>query len=290
MVRLTIRRPSGGFKAFLLAVMVHAALVGLLVVGFRWQATPLAPPTTEKIVQAKTVNEPEVNQEIERLKKQEERTRRAEAEKQRREDEAKKKAEAAKQAEADKKRKAEEQKALDAKRKLEEDKKRKSEPEKKPKAEPEKKRKADEQQKLADAKKAKEKKLEDEARRKDSERALKEQLADEEKARQQLRRQAEQMQQAKSEIDKYKALIRQKVERNWARPPGADKNLECLVRVRLIQSGEVIQAKAIRSSGNPTFDRSVENAVYKASPLPLPDDKSLFSEFRELDFECRPEE
>jgi colicin import membrane protein len=282
MVRLTIRRPSGGFKAFILAVMVHAALVALLVVGFRWQAAPLAPPPSEKIVQAKTLNEPEVNQEIERLKKQEERQRRAEAEKQRREDVAKKKAEAAKQAEAEKQRKADEQKALDAKRKLEEDKKRKTEAEKK--------HKVDEQQKLADAKKAKGRKLEDEARRKDNERALKEQLAAEEKARQQQRRQAEQAQQAMSEIDKYRALIKQKVERNWARPPSAEKGLECLVRVRLIQSGEVIQAKVVRSSGNAAFDRSVENAVYKASPLPLPEDKSLFGDFRELEFIFKPED
>lgn len=282
MVRLSIRRPSGGFKAFLLALIVHAVLVGLLVIGFRWQATPLAPPSSEKIVQAKALNEPEVNQQIERLKKQEERKRREEAERQRRQDQAKKKIEAAKQAEAEKKRKAEEKKALDAKRKPEEDQKRK--------AEAEKKRKAEEQQKLADAKKAKERKLEDEKRRKDDERALKEQLAADEKARQQQRRHAEQIEQAKSEIDRHKAMIRQKVERNWARPPGAEKDLECLVQVRLIQSGEVIQAKVVRSSGNPLFDRSVENAVYKASPLPIPDDKSLFSEFRELDFKCRPEE
>jgi len=282
MLRLSIRRPSGGFKAFLLALMVHAVLVALLVIGFRWQTAPLAPPSTEKIVQAKALNEPEVNQQIERLKKQEERQRRAQAEKQRREDAAKKKVEAAKQAEAEKKRKAEEKKALDAKRKPEEDQKRK--------AEAERKRKAEDQQKLADAKKAKQRKLEDEKRRADDERALKEQLAADEQARQQQRRHAEKIEQAKSEIDKYKAMIRQKVERNWARPPGAEKSLECLVQVRLIQSGEVIQAKVVRSSGNPLFDRSVENAIYKASPLPLPDDKDLFSEFRELDFQCRPEE
>lgn len=282
MARFKTRRSSGGVKAFLLAVSVHVVLVGLLVIGFRWQSTPLAPPKPEQIVQAKVVNEPEVDLEIERLKKQEEHKRREETEKQRREDEAKKKAEAAKQAEAEKKRKAEEQKALDAKRKLEEEQKRKAEPEKKPKA--------DDQQKLADAKKAKEKKLEDEARRKEAERSLKEQLAVEEETRQQQRRQEEQTQQAKIEIAKYKALIKHKVERSWARPPGADKNLECLVRVRLVQSGEVMQALVVRSSGNDVFDRSVENAVYKASPLPLPEDKSLFGEFRELDFECRPEE
>jgi hypothetical protein len=33
----------------------------------------------------------------------------------------------------------------------------------------------------------------------------------------------------------------------------------------------------------------VENAVYKASPLPLPEDKDLFEHFRELELRFRPE-
>ena len=310
MARFKTRRSSGGFKAFLLAVSVHVVLVGLLVIGFRWQSTPLAPPKPEQIVQAKAVNEPEVDLEIERLKKQEEHKRREETEKQRREDEAKKKSEADKKAEAEKKRKAEEQKLTDVKRKLEEEQKHKAEAEKKRKAEEqkaldakrnldddqkrkieaEKQPKADEQRKRADAKKAKEKKLEDETRRKENERALKELLAADENARQQQRRQEEQTQQAKIEIAKYEALIKQKVERSWARPASAEKGMECIVRVRLVQSGEVMQALVVRSSGNDVFDRSVENAVYKASPLPLPEDKSLFGEFREIEFLFKPED
>ena len=93
MGRFKIRRPSGGVKAFGLALLVHAALVGLLVIGFRWQSAPLAPPPPEKIVHAKTMNDPEVDQEIERLKKQEEQRRQQDEEKKRREEATKKKAE-----------------------------------------------------------------------------------------------------------------------------------------------------------------------------------------------------
>jgi colicin import membrane protein len=277
MGRFKIRRPSGGVKAFGLALLVHAALVGLLVIGFRWQSAPLVPPPPEKIVHAKTMNDPEVDQEIERLKKQEEQRRQQDEEKKRREEATKKKAEEDKKAEAEKKAKAEKKAETDKKAEIEK------------KIEIEKKRKHEDQQKQADAKKLVEKKKEDEVRRKEAERNLKEQLATEEKSRQQQRRQQEQAQQALSEIAKYEALIRQKVERSWARPPSAQKSLECLVRVRLVQSGEVMSAQVVRSSGNDFFDRSVENAVYKASPLPLPEDKSLFDHFRELEFIFKPE-
>ncbi len=44
----------------------------------------------------------------------------------------------------------------------------------------------------------------------------------------------------------------------------------------------------IRSSGDPVFDRSVESAVLKASPLPLPGDAALFTHFREINFNFDP--
>ena len=278
MVRLKIRRPRGGVKAFALALLVHGVLIGLLVIGFRWQSAPIAPPPVEKIVHAKTVNEPEVNQEIERLKKQEEQQRQQVEEKKRREEAAQKKTEADRKIEAEKRAEAEKKTKTEKQADMEK------------KAETEKKRKSEEQRKLADAKKVAEKKKDDEAHRRDAERNLKEQLAVEEKSRQQQRRQQEQTQQTMSEIAKYEALIKQKVERSWARPPSAQKGLECNVRVRLVQSGEVMSAQVVRSSGNDIFDRSVENAVYKASPLPLPDDKSLFDHFRELEFKFKPED
>jgi colicin import membrane protein len=61
------------------------------------------------------------------------------------------------------------------------------------------------------------------------------------------------------------------------------------VHVRLTPSGEVLSANVVRSSGNAVFDRSVENAVYKAAPLPLPGDPTLFDNFREIRFVFDPD-
>ncbi len=93
---------------------------------------------------------------------------------------------------------------------------------------------------------------------------------------------------AQSTIRRYQALIKQKVERNWIRPTTFKKGLSCTVLVRMMPSGEVLEAKVVKSSGDPVFDRSVEQAVQKAAPLPLPPDGSLFTSFRNLKFLFKP--
>ena len=107
------------------------------------------------------------------------------------------------------------------------------------------------------------------------ERALQEQIAAEQNAR---------------EIDRYVAVIRQQVERSWRRSgqPGEDQ-LSCVVLVRLIPGGEVIPGgvSIVQSSGNDAFDRSVEAAVYRASPLPVPSG-ALFESFRSLRLNFKP--
>lgn len=92
-----------------------------------------------------------------------------------------------------------------------------------------------------------------------------------------------------SELKTYAPLIRQKVSRNWQRPPGVSSRLKSVVRVRLVPGGEVLEVKTVRGSGNPQFDRSVEAAVYRASPLPLPADPNLFEYFREIEFLFSPD-
>lgn len=100
---------------------------------------------------------------------------------------------------------------------------------------------------------------------------------------------AEQTARVRREQARVAALIRKKVERYWLRPAGWTKGMDCVVRVRLAPTGELLSATIARSSGSPAFDRSVENAVYKAAPLPLPEDKALFEHFRELELRFRPE-
>ncbi|HID50378.1 MAG TPA: cell envelope integrity protein TolA, partial [Chromatiales bacterium] len=103
-------------------------------------------------------------------------------------------------------------------------------------------------------------------------------------------RQARLRQQAmQSEIRKHEALIKQQITRHWQIPPGTPDNRLCEVRVRLIPSGEVVDVTITRSSGDPAFDRSVEAAVYRAAPLPVPSVESgLFDQFREVIFQFEP--
>jgi len=251
------RKLPGGRKAIVYAVLVHLTLIALVTIGFRWQAKPAVAPA--KVVQAQAVNDAETQKEIERRKKQERERAQQERERQA----------------ADAKRLQEQTKITEQKRKDED--KRKA-------AEVDKKRKDDEARQ-SEVKKKKE----TEERRKSAESSLKEQLVSEETERTEAKAKAGQAARAQSELARFEGLIRQKVERNWVRPAGWTKGMECVVRVRLAPTGEVINAMVARSSGSAAFDRSVENAVYKASPLPLPEDKGLFEHFRELELRFRPE-
>ena len=83
----------------------------------------------------------------------------------------------------------------------------------------------------------------------------------------------------------YIAQIKARIERNWLRPPGTAVGLKCVVRVSQIPGGEVVQAEIQSSSGSVAFDRSVEDAVLRASPLPVPNDPSLFDRNIVITFE-----
>lgn len=90
-------------------------------------------------------------------------------------------------------------------------------------------------------------------------------------------------------LSQYIPYIQQKIQRNWIRPAGSPPGMSCLILVKLIPGGEVVDARVVRSSGDVLFDRSVETAVLKASPLPLPEDPAMFKYFREINFNFNPD-
>ncbi|MGY6276455.1 cell envelope integrity protein TolA, partial [Methylomonas sp. MgM2] len=101
---------------------------------------------------------------------------------------------------------------------------------------------------------------------------------------------------AKAEADKQASLaaqqaIMRKVEGAWTRPINAVQGLKCTIQVKLLPSGEVMKpVLVISSSGDDVFDRSAVNAVLKASPLPVPQDRALFNQqFRVFEFIFKPE-
>lgn len=253
-MRNRARLTPGRIRAIVYAVLVHGAVIAALVVGFRWSGAPPA-VVGGKPVEAVAVEDP-------RKQKLEEERRRAEEQRRREQEERKRQ-----EAEAQKRHVAEQQRLEEERRKAEAEKQRQADL--KRKQEEETRRKQEEQ----------------ERRRKVAEEQLRQQLAAEEQARIEADRAAR----AASEAEKYRALIRQKVSRHWNRPAGASAGLRCTVRVRLVPGGEVLQATVVRGSGNPLFDRSVEAAVHKASPLPIPEDPDLFEYFREIEFLFNPE-
>lgn len=277
-------------RAVTYAVLMHLVLLALLAVGLDWTPKAIKPGvktpieaelvTSDKLkaIEARKQEEQRKREQAKRDKIVEEvakqkaaieeklKAEKAVAEKKRAEAEQKKLAEAAalKKAEAAKKAATEKQKQAEvaAKKKAEAA----AAAKKKAAAEAAKKKAAAEKQRKAE-----------EAARKQAEAELQAQLAAEaERAR------------AESALAEFIPYIQERIQRNWLRPPGSPAGLSCLVKVRLIPGGDVVSVNVVRSSGDVVFDRSVEDAVLKASPLPLPEDAKLFKHFREINFNFDP--
>lgn len=84
----------------------------------------------------------------------------------------------------------------------------------------------------------------------------------------------------------YASKIRGKIRGNIVLPPALQGNPEAVFEVSQLPSGEVLEVRLKRSSGNSALDGAIERAIRKSSPLPKPDDPSLFK--RELEIKYRP--
>ncbi len=310
--------------ALVMAVIMHVVIVAFLVVGVDWREKPRQLGSDVKIVQARVVDQKKLDAEINRLKKVEQDKKaqvtaakrkeekkladlkkRREAEKRklekikkdrkaREKSEKKKREQAKKKAAAEKKKIAilENRKAR-LKKKQEQEKKRLAElqqtrkAEEKARVEAKKKVRAEAERKKKVA--AEKKRKAEVARRKAAEKKKREAVQARVKAEREAR-EAEligqmQAEQDEAETARVVSAIRDKVNRNWRRPLGtAELGLRCKVQVRLGANGSVLRVSVIESSGNGAFDRSVEQAVYKADPLPMPASKRLVGQFRELEF------
>jgi colicin import membrane protein len=275
------------------AVLMHLILLALLVFSLDWTPKVSHPPGIKVPIDAQLIDQRQLDaveerkqaeqQRIEDAKRQAELAEQRKVEAQRKAElEAKQKAEQAakKKVEAERKRKAEleaKKKAeLEAKQKAEQAAKQKAEAKKKAEAEAKKKAEAEAKQKAA----AEAKRKAEEAQRREAEQALQSQLAAEQAGIEAAR--------VQGKVEEYIGYIQERIQRSWLRPPGSPAGLSCVVQVGLIPGGEVARVQIVRSSGDPVFDRSVESAVYKASPLPLPQDAALFKHFRDLRLIFKP--
>jgi len=307
-------------RALLYAVLMHLLLFLALILNLDWKTTTPSDAGQSSVIKAQVVDNAKVQAEVNKLKQaqenkvQQEETRKNELERaaqqaeQRRVQEEQKLSEV-KQKQVEEKQnlqKLEQQRIAQQKLETERQSKLKikqAEAEKQVKLKKEQEAKAAQQRAAAEEKKktaaAEAKRKQEEARQKAAEdkkrqaaAAAKQQQADERALQQSLAAEEGAMQNSarnQGVIDQYIAGIRSAVQNNWLQPPSAQPGMQCTVRVNLIPGGDVAGVRIVVSSGDAAFDRSVENAVRKAAPLPLPSDPGLFDNFRELTFVFKPE-
>ncbi len=89
-------------------------------------------------------------------------------------------------------------------------------------------------------------------------------------------------------LARYQYAIQQQIQRNWTKPASAIAGLECVINVRQLPGGVVADASIGRCNGDDAVKRSIVAAVHRASPLPDPEDPTLFE--RNLRITFKPEQ
>ena len=274
-----------------LAVLLHSVLFGIMFIKVDSHVKQVAAVKSQQIkpdklldiIDATAIDNKVLEEKKEKkLAIEREKQRKIAAEKKRiAEKERKRKAEIKhKKEEQVKKKKAEEKRKKELAIKKAAEKKKADKEKARKKAQAKKKKEAERKKKLAEEKKRKaaaDKKRKAAAKRKKKEKAMKDQMA--KKAREARASQA---------LSKYVPRIQRKVEDNWGLPPKGAAGCNPTVRVSLAPDGKVLNAKIVKSSGDPYCDSSVIKAFLKASPIPIPIDPDLYSEFKTIDFPFRP--
>ena len=280
------RRKQGAKRnktvAYIGAALVHIVIIGAMVFNFSSKHESIDAAYAEKVdvVKATTIDESQIKEQQDKLKKADAAKKRREAEERRRLEELRKKRvkEEDQIEELEKKKEIEKKEAerLEAKRKeIALKKQQEEEKAKKAKEKREREEKARKERERLAAEKKEQERLEKEEldRIEAEERELlaaqeMQRLIDEEEAMLAAQR-AEQR--TTTLLQKYTALIKDKVDRNRTILPDFERWRVATVIIKLSPQGDVLNTQIVQSSGSERYDRSVESAILKASPFPMPD-------------------
>lgn len=280
----------------LLAILLHVGIFAAMIVTFDW-TRPIHPPTPLAI-EATLVTEaelPPTREELQREAEEQAAREAAEAEQERiREEQAAERERIREEQAAEQERIREEQAA--EQRRLEQEaaerQQREAAERERQRQEAEERRRREEaelERQREEAERRRQEEIERQRRENELARAAAEAEAREQRLREELAAEtARQEALSSGELDRYIFAITQRIEQNWIRPASATPGLECVINVRQIPGGEVISATIERCNGDAAVQRSIEAAVFKASPLPEPSNAALFE--RNLRITFKPEQ
>ena len=125
----------------------------------------------------------------------------------------------------------------------------------------------------------------------DNQQLLNSEHQNEAKSAAEARRAAEAMAASKGVVDDYIGRIRGKIHSKVNNQVCGSGKPELIFAVGLMPTGEVSGSpRLVKSSGLPACDQAVERAILQAQPLPLPPQPELFSQFRNLNLQFKPNE
>ncbi|MBI3188964.1 MAG: cell envelope integrity protein TolA [Gammaproteobacteria bacterium] len=265
-----------------LSIAVHLVLLVILGVGLTHTSTPSAPRHTQvKTMEAVVVDANVVKAEAEKLKradqqkKQQEDARKQQLQNEMEQARERREKEEQRIADLQRKQKESEQAELLLQKKLDKDKKEKQleleklekqkQAEQKRLTEIAEKRKAEEE-----AEKKRKSDAEAEARRKQDEAELQRRMAEEEQKR------AANNSRLQTLRDQYLLQIEQHISRRWIQPAQMSSGWQCEVKVQQNAMGDILSVQMVNCNGSEAFRSSVEQAVNKSSPLPVPRDPDVF--------------
>ncbi|RZV48811.1 MAG: cell envelope integrity protein TolA [Pseudomonadales bacterium] len=268
--------------AYVAAGLVHAGILVALLVNFSSKPKVVDEAFAEKVdvVKATTVDESAIQKQQDKLRQaelQREREKQAEAKrlerlKQQSEDEKKRIVDLQKQQQVETEKAAElerQRKAIALKKQREEEQRAKELAERKRQAELARQRKLEQERKKREQQRQEEeaRRVAEEQQALETQRLLQESLA----AEAAFRAEREAQQRTTTIIAKHTALIKQKVDSFRTIAPDFERWRVAEVNIKVSPLGEVLETRIVKSSGSERYDRSVESAILKASPLPIPD-------------------
>ena len=285
---MTFLKQHAGAMVF--STVIHLVLLGLLGITLDL-SLPQRPPTRlaieamvvdSSILTAKQRQQEEVQRQIE-----------AEARQQREAEAAEEKRQQELAAQREQEELARQQAEIEAQRQAEAERKAQAEAELKAQAEAKRKAREEAERKAAEQKR----KAQEEAERQAAEQKRKAEEAAKRKQAEQRRQEEAQLRaalaaeeellalQQSDAMNQYQWQIQQRIERSWIRPPTARVGLSCELNVIQLPSGDVIDVRVGRCNGDDVVIRSLEAAVLRASPLPVPPDPRLYSRNLKILFE-----
>ncbi|ROH87326.1 TonB C-terminal domain-containing protein [Pseudomethylobacillus aquaticus] len=91
------------------------------------------------------------------------------------------------------------------------------------------------------------------------------------------------------EVDKYVARIREKIRGNVNKQLCGEGQPELEFQIAILPTGQLSRDPVmLKGSGNPACDQAVDRAIRASDPLPVPNDPTLFSNFRNLKLKFSP--